>query len=228
MDVSSLTDQALNITLKNCVNKVNLYTGVLNISHEEVAELTADSQAFDYALNMQDGVQKNSKDWTAFKGILRSSKSFAVMDFPTWTPAAPPAPTRGGINSKFSKFVQRLKNHEKFTEAIGHDLGIMSIGEKMSPAALATMKPILKVHLVAGQPIVEWKKGDADGIEIHKAEGTAIEFSFIAFDLHPHFPDKTPLPAGKQSVVWKYKAIYLKDDARVGEWSDEVSISVMG
>ena len=38
--------------------------------------------------------------------------------------------------------------------------------------------------------------------------------------------DTTPLPA--TAAKWKYRAIYRVADARVGVWSDEVSITVGG
>ena len=38
--------------------------------------------------------------------------------------------------------------------------------------------------------------------------------------------DTTSLPA--TAAKWKYRAIYRVADARVGMWSDEVSITVVG
>jgi hypothetical protein len=37
-----------------------------------------------------------------------------------------------------------------------------------------------------------------------------------------------PMHAAGQSSLWKYKAIYLQADLRVGQWSDVVSIPVAG
>jgi hypothetical protein len=36
------------------------------------------------------------------------------------------------------------------------------------------------------------------------------------------------MPPAGQSALWKYKAIYLQGDDRVGQWSDVVSIPVAG
>ena len=36
------------------------------------------------------------------------------------------------------------------------------------------------------------------------------------------------MAAAGQSALWKYKAIYLQADQRVGQWSDVVSIPVAG
>jgi hypothetical protein len=37
------------------------------------------------------------------------------------------------------------------------------------------------------------------------------------------YTNATPFPA---AAVWKYKAIYRVGDARIGQWSDEASITV--
>ena len=40
----------------------------------------------------------------------------------------------------------------------------------------------------------------------------------------PGYTDSTPFPA--TAALWKYKAIFRAGDQRVGQWSDEVSITV--
>ena len=51
---------------------------------------------------------------------------------------------------------------------------------------------------------------------------------FVPFekDFYPNFTDPTQIPRGNQSAVWKYRAMYLYKDAKVGIWSDVVSITV--
>jgi len=44
----------------------------------------------------------------------------------------------------------------------------------------------------------------------------------------PDYLDTAGLPPAGQSAAWKYRAIYLLDDQPVGQWSDPVSIAVMG
>jgi hypothetical protein len=53
-------------------------------------------------------------------------------------------------------------------------------------------------------------------------------WQFLAVDSMPDYLDTTPLPPVGQSAVWKYRAIYLLDDQPTGQWSDPVSIAVMG
>ena len=53
-------------------------------------------------------------------------------------------------------------------------------------------------------------------------------FAFLAIDTVPDYLDTTPLPAPGAGAVWKYKAIYRLKDEQVGQWSDVISVSVMG
>ncbi|MBI3414312.1 MAG: hypothetical protein HY043_03165 [Verrucomicrobia bacterium] len=56
----------------------------------------------------------------------------------------------------------------------------------------------------------------------------ASTFAFLAFDTEPDYLDTAPLPAPGARAVWKCKAIYRLHDEQVGQWSDVVSVSVMG
>jgi hypothetical protein len=53
---------------------------------------------------------------------------------------------------------------------------------------------------------------------------------FVVFDkdTRPNFVDPTPLPEPGTSAVWKYRAMYLFNDNRVGDWSDVATITVGG
>jgi len=45
---------------------------------------------------------------------------------------------------------------------------------------------------------------------------------------HSNYTDTSAMPAANASQVWKYKAIYLRGDERVGNWNAVVSIHVGG
>ena len=46
----------------------------------------------------------------------------------------------------------------------------------------------------------------------------------LTFDTTPGYTDTAPFPA--TPTKWKYRAIYRVDDAQVGLWSAEVSVTV--
>jgi hypothetical protein len=64
--------------------------------------------------------------------------------------------------------------------------------------------------------------GPADGIYIEVDRGNG--WVFLGIDTVPHFIDTTAFPAG--GAVWKYRAIYIINDERTGDWGDTASIAV--
>ncbi len=92
--------------------------------------------------------------------------------------------------------------------------------------AVNNAQPTLKVVLRGGNVNLLWKKGKFGGILIEKDSGQG--FITLDKDFHPDFIDNSPLPAPNQTALWKYRAIYLLNDEKVGKWSDVVSISVNG
>lgn len=89
------------------------------------------------------------------------------------------------------------------------------------------MKPNLSISLVAGQPLIAWKKQGMDGIEIFKRSADS-DWVMLIFDQRPNHLDNNPLPAEDTKATWTYKAIYRFQDERVGQWSDEVIVVVSG
>jgi hypothetical protein len=155
-------------------------------------------------------------------GIDRNSTTSVLPAFPS-PGAAPPAPLPG-IFVRAASIGSRIKRHIAYTLADGLDLGIEAVS---APAVdLDNAKPVITLHLVnAGRPEVRWTRKKMDAIEIHVDRGEGYEF--LAYDRNPHFTDVNTLEPGA-SAVYKYKAVYIKNDTRVGMWSDEVSITVTG
>jgi hypothetical protein len=87
-----------------------------------------------------------------------------------------------------------------------------------------TVQPILKCVLRGGQVNLTWKKGKFSGIQIEKDSGNG----FVSHDkdFSPDYIDTTPVPTS--GATWKYRAIYLMNDTKVGLWSDIVTVSVAG
>jgi hypothetical protein len=133
---------------------------------------------------------------------------------------APPATiVAPGIFPRLSALVARIKASPTYTETIGKSLGI--IGADQSEDQVI-MKPILKLVFKGGEVEIQWRKGKADAIHIETDKGAGT-WSFLAVDTVPHYTDTTPITG---PGIWKYRAIYLINDEKVGQWSDVASISV--
>ena len=82
------------------------------------------------------------------------------------------------------------------------------------------------VKATGGHPMLCWKKGKFDGVEIWKNTGSG--FVKLDRDMRPHYIDKSDLPPVGTSATWKYRMIYVYKDEVVGQWSDDVAVSVLG
>ena len=80
------------------------------------------------------------------------------------------------------------------------------------------------------QRAVKWGRGGnsafLDLLEIQVDRADTKDFVLLTYDTTSGYNDTAPLPA--TAAKWKYRAIYRVADARVGVWSDEVSITVGG
>jgi hypothetical protein len=122
--------------------------------------------------------------------------------------------------------VRQSKAHANYTPPIGEALGIE--GPEQSGPDFSTFKPVLTLRLSGGQVLAGWgwqgQGAFLDMIEIHVNRGAG--YQMLAFDTTPDYLDTFAAPAGGQK--WTYKAIYRLGDQRVGQWSDEASITIAG
>ncbi len=212
--------------LEHFAAKLPQYAALLEISAADVAAAQADAANFRYDLQAQQRSQAYAQQWTAHKNLLRDGGADSASPPPALVlPTPAPAPVAPGIIPRFTATATRIKNHKKYTPAIGLDLGIVGAEQVVDSSA---WKPVLGIKTEAGRPTVAWTKGGADALEIWADRGDGAGFAFLAIDLKPDYPDTHPLPAPGASAVWKYRAIYRLNDAQAGQWSDVISVTVGG
>ena len=129
-----------------------------------------------------------------------------------------------GIFSRFTAAVRRIKAHHNYNDSIGEQLRI--VGDEQALDRL-TLKPVLTIVLDSGRPIIKWKKGPhADGLKLFVDRTNSGNFTLLAIDMEPDYMDTTALPAGVNSAIWKYKAIYVLGDEEAGQHSEVAAITV--
>jgi hypothetical protein len=157
----------------------------------------------------------------------------AALALPVWT--APALPTgvvavNPGALTRIFALVQLIKDGGKCTDAMATNLGIL--GTAQTAPNPANFKPEISASVAGGQVLVKWGWGGnsawLDSCEIQVDRGDAKGFTLLTIDTTPNYTDTQPLPPAGQSALWKYKAIYRQGDARVGQWSDVVSLPVAG
>jgi hypothetical protein len=211
--------------LNNFAAKLPAYKTTFGLSDADLAGVAADAVMWEWMVGWCEAMRTRAQNITAFKNQLRDGPEGAVA-LPPGAPdfrAAPPS-VAPDVFGRIGRLVQTIKNHRAYTEASGRDLVIVSTATAEDPSVA---KPLLGLSLAdAGHVRVGWTKRGMDALRIEVDRGKGWEF--LAIDTMPDYTDTAPLPPPGQSAVWKYRAIYLLDDQPVGQWSDPVSMAVMG
>ncbi len=200
------------------------YAAVLGLSAGQVASQAADSHYFRYVLNHSRSMQNSSSQWVSYKvNLLTGGDQAGTRPVMPGEPAAPPATVAPGILARFRALVRQIKAAPNYSEAMGRGLGLVG-PESVAPDP-ALLAPVISLRLHGSDVEVVWNKGDMEAIEIQVDRGDGV-FALLAVDTRPNYIDTEdfPVPAAR----WGYRAIYLRDAKRLGQWSGTAHITVGG
>jgi hypothetical protein len=201
------------------------YGAPLGFSTTEVTAVGTDATYARYVLTQQQRLRGAGQQWTVWKDILIDGGNGTTASVPVFPPApatVPPA-VAPGLVARLRATARRIKASPNYSAAIGSALGIEGAEETVPD--LDTLRPELTLTVAGGQVRVGWTRGKADALELH-VDRDGKGFVFLAIDSVPDYIDTEVLPA--TPAEWKYKAIYRKEDERIGQWSLVVSITVSG
>ncbi|MHB8258887.1 MAG: hypothetical protein ACYDCN_09610 [Bacteroidia bacterium] len=227
-------DNGKEVFLNNFSSKLPTYAvpSILNLDAAIVTQTEHDAENFAAIIAIHAAFKKYLTNITKYKNHMRDG---AVNDVALPALAAPPALIAfvgivvGDIFGRIRKLVQTIKNHPKYTEAMGADLGIIGAEPSLSSIGMQRneLKPIITVKMQSGHPHFKWKKHGLQGVKAMVDRGTG-EFKFLATDTKTIYLDTFALPAIGASAVWKYMFIYIENDEEIGQWSDVISVPVGG
>ena len=208
-------------------NNIGDYSALLGLSAAQVSAQAADTAYFDQVFCCQDIADKHAQQRTAWKNIIRKGGDVPA----TGIPVAPTYPSTAtavapGVEQRFRDLVAIIKAHPAYNEGIGQALGIE--GAEAAGPDLSLVKPRFTLEMNGGLVFLRWGwEGNGaflDAIDILVDRGSG--YTHLVTDTTPNYIDGTPPPATAEKRT--YKAIFKVGDARVGQWSDEVSITVGG
>jgi hypothetical protein len=131
--------------------------------------------------------------------------------------------TRRTVEQNSRALARRLKEHKNYTPALGEQLRIEGPEDTTDmstarPRLNATARPHGLVEL-------SFNKLKSEGVNIYSQREGDAAFVFLARDTSSPYVDNRPcLVAGKPELR-KYKAIFVIEDAEVGQFSDEVAVT---
>ncbi len=211
------------ITTKNVLPD---YATELNVSPARVTAQAADANYFAYVMQCLHLAENYAKQWVAWKDLVRdggtppASGAPVALELPAAVPAVPL-----GVEGLHRELAQDSKSSANYNTGIGEALGYE--GSVIAGPDLATIQPELKVEGTGAGVNVKWgwqgQSAYLDMIELQVRRGAEGTFQLLAMDTTPNYTD-TQAPAA--AAKWTYRGIYRVGDARVGQWSSEVSINV--
>ncbi|MDB6170927.1 MAG: hypothetical protein JWL59_238 [Chthoniobacteraceae bacterium] len=115
-----------------------------------------------------------------------------------------------------------IKGRAVYDESKGKGYGI--VGQEHT-VDLTIATPVLDGEtLPHGAALLRYQRGDADGINLYCARGTA-PMELLRFISKTEFIDKRPLLVPGTPELRTYEAIFVKDDEEVGQRSAAVSVA---
>lgn len=218
------------IWLENFRNKLPTYGTTLGLSAGQVTAGVADARWLFYIITSWLGaVRTFSPACTDAATAAMTGAAGAALVLPGFTAPALPAgvvPVAGGALTRLFALVQTIKDSATRTDAIETDL--RTVGAGQTGPDLATIQPAFAVTVTGGHVHLAWtwagNSAYLDLLEIEVDRGAG--FVPLVFDTTPGYDDTTPFPA--TLTKWTYRAIFRVNDARVGLWSDPVSVAVGG
>jgi hypothetical protein len=219
-------DASLAVLLEKFAAAGTTYGTTIGFSAADQAVFTADATAFRYTLTQQQRLRTSTQQYTQWKDALRDGGDGTTAGAPVY-PAAPstvPTMVTPGVVGRLRAAARRVKASPNYSVAIGIAFGVE--GEQEQTPETVTLQPVLTTTLSGGRVQVGWTRGAADALELHVDRGDGKGFVFLAVDTVPDYIDTETLPV--TPAVWKYKAMYRKNDETVGQWSAPVSIGVGG
>lgn len=212
--------------LQNAAIKVPTYQALFNLTEADVVQLTNDSAMYTYTLNMLNVYKQTQQNATAFKNLLKHETHGQTLGEMPTVPTLPPPPAAvpAGIFDRTRALMQRIKNSPAYTEAIGQDLDIIPA---INVVDINTICPVLKGVLDVGRPHLRWSKGEADAIDLYSDHNDGTGFHLTGRFMRTEYLDVTPVPSGKAAEEYRYKAVYVIDDAQVGVMSQVFSMTAL-
>ena len=225
---SAQNDQILWLT--NFGGKLPGLAGDLKLTLDQVKAAVADCGWLIYLLQFWlPATRQWSQTGTNALAEAQTGDGTGLMVLPVFVAPALPTgvvPVNTGALTRLFALVQTIKNSGLCSDTNAGILGI--VGSAQPGPDFTTLQPVFTLAIVGGQVVIKWNFAgysaflDAIEIQVDRADGKG--FNLLTIDTTPGYTDTQPFPAAK--TVWTYRAIYQLNDARVGVWSQSVSIAV--
>lgn len=206
--------------------KLPIYGPLCGITDQELSSTQTDIAYYIWMLqHWHPSIQHDAKESTAYKIMMISEtvSDGGSVNYPQPSvfPQAPAAPSPG-IQKRLTSQIIRIKASSKYTEAIGHDLGIIA-----SSSTVEHLIPVPSILLELGESgqrvAINFNKYGHEGVWI-ESRINGGEWLFLAIDTLKPYYDERPLAAGNTHETREYRLRWWDKSVANGEWSTLQSV----
>jgi hypothetical protein len=220
---------AFSIQLNTFASELPAYATTLGFSAGDLAETVADAAYMDWMVKVDNIVEGYAGEFAKFLHDTRFPPAGGASTLtPPAVPILPAAPATvpaPGIQLRFTTKAKKAKDNNACTDAIQQKLGIFT----SASTAHDGEAPDLKVKLNAGYPSISFHKYTHQAANLYRDIGDGNGYAPAPYKtlLSSPFVDKS-LPAVGVTAVYKYKMVFLEHGEESGDFSGDVSVTVVG
>ncbi len=222
-DFVELEEAKFVIQLKTFWSGLKQHGSILGFSNTEIDDAEKDYLWMEYIVRRNSSVQATAEAYTAYKKLMRKGRNKSMLEPQFTPPAVLPTPVNGNIEGRFRNRVARVKAHPNYSASLGEGMHIIAPKQEFDHAKA---KPKFKVKLVGGMPMIKFTKKHFHAFDIYKNVGNG--FILLQRVMRSPYKDESPLPEAGTTAAWKYKLVGVVNDKTIGQFSDEITIVVMG
>jgi len=220
------TEDAQIVWLSHYILKLPINGPTCGISAEEIASTQKDITYWTWVLQLwHPATQRDAKEATAHKQLMIGGigNSSVNQPLPTPFPNPPPAP-EPNIQKRLFSQITRIKASLNYTQAIGHDLGIIAASNSVEHLI---PEPTVSVELgeTGNRVRIDFKKYGHDGIWIESRINNG-DWVFLAIDTIKPYYDERPLAAGNTHETREYRMRWWDKSVAHGEWSAVLQVVI--
>ncbi len=189
------------------------------INNQELKATSADLLYYIWLLEQwHPAMRRDAKEATAYKQLMISGSGNDIINYPQASVfTAPPPAVIPGIQKRLFNQIVRIKASLKYTEVIGHDLGIIgSVNTVEYPIPDYTLT--LEQGDAGPRVRFDFKKHGHDGICI-ETNSNGGDWSFLAINTVKPYYDERPVVDGGSYETREYRMRWWDKSQAHGEWS---------
>lgn len=201
------------------------YSGALDLSAEDLAEITADYKAFAYALHQIEALREAVQARIDFKNLLRDGpETTTPVPYPAAIilPERPDVAVPAGIVPRLIRRVALMKESKGYTVGIGEEIGIEALSVERIPTAPEHISPVVDHGMVR----LDFTTSVWQGVLVESQRADEVAWTLLGTVFFSPFVDARPPLLPGLAEARRYRMRYVDASDAVGGYSQVVQVIV--